>query len=114
VARSGLYYQPVEVSAEELRLMRRIDELYLVRPFDDSRRMTIALQHEGQGVNRKRVQRLMRLMGLERMAPGPHTSRPHPEHPVYPYLLRGLAIVKPDQVWAADITYVPLAYGGRT
>lgn len=111
VARSGLYYQPVEVSAEELQLMRRIDELYLVRPFYGSRRMTVALQHEGLEVNRKRVQRLMRIMGLEGMAPGPHTSRPHPEHPVYPYLLKGLAIVKPDQVWAADITYVPLEYG---
>ncbi|WP_426751377.1 IS3 family transposase [Myxococcus sp. Y35] len=111
VSRSGLYYQPIEVNAEELQLMRRIDELYLARPFYGSRRMTVVLQHEGHEVNRKRVQRLMRLMGLEGMAPGPHTSRPHPEHPVYPYLLRGLAIVKPNQAWAADITYVPLAYG---
>jgi hypothetical protein len=73
--------------------------------------MTVALQAEGYEVNRKRVQRLMRIMGLEAMVPGPHTSRPHPEHPVYLYLLRGLSIVKPDQVWSADITYVPLAYG---
>jgi putative transposase len=111
VARSSLYYPPVEVSAEELSLMRRIDELYLVRPYYGSRRMTVALQAEGYEVNRKRVQRLMRIMGLEGMAPGPNTSRPRPEHPVYPYLLRGLPIVKPDQVWAADITYVPLSYG---
>jgi putative transposase len=111
LARSGLYYQPEEVSPEELALMRRIDELYLVRPYYGSRRMTVALQQEGQEVNRKRVQRLMRLMGLEGMAPGPHTSRPHPEHPVYPYLLKGVDVVRPDMVWAADITYVPLAYG---
>jgi putative transposase len=111
VARSGLYYQPAELSSEELALMRRIDDLYLVRPSFGSRRMTVALQAEGYEVNRKRVQRLMRIMDLEGMAPGPNTSRPHPEHPVYPYLLRGLSIVKPDQVWAADITYVPLAHG---
>lgn len=111
LARSGLYYQPVEVSTEELALMRRIDELYLVRPYYGSRRMTVALQQEGQEVNRKRVQRLMRVMGLEGMAPGPHTSRPHPEHPVFPYLLKGVDIVRPDMVWAADITYVPLAHG---
>lgn len=111
VARAGLYYQPVEVSPEELALMRRIDELYLVRPYYGSRRMTVALQQEGQEVNRKRVQRLMRLMGLEGMAPGPHTSRPHPEHIVYPYLLKGVDVVRPDMVWAADITYVPLAHG---
>ncbi len=91
VARSGLYYQPVEVRAEEFRIMRRIDGLYLVCPFYGRRRMTVALQHEGHEVNRKRVQRLMRLIGLEWMAPGPHTRRPHPEHPVYPYLLRGQA-----------------------
>ena len=82
VARSGLYYQPVEASAEELALMRRIDALYLKRPFRGSRGMTLALRQEGQVVNRKRVQRLMRLMGLEALAPGPHTSRPHPQHPV--------------------------------
>lgn len=111
LARSGLYYQPVEVSTEELALMRRIDELYLVRPYYGSRRMTVALQQEGQEVNRKRVQRLRRVMGLEGMAPGPHTSRPHPEHPVFPYLLKGVEVVRPDMVWAADITYVPLAHG---
>lgn len=111
VARGGLYYEPVEASAEELALMRRIDMLYLERPYYGSRRMTVALQHEGLEVNRKRVQRLMRLMGLEGMAPGPSTSRPHPEHPVFPYLLRHLPIVRPDQVWATDITYVPLERG---
>lgn len=109
--RSGLYYQPVEASAEELALMRLIDEVYLERPYFGSRRMTDELRGKGHEVNRKRVQRLMRLMGLEGMVPGPHTSRPHPEHPVFPYLLRGLSITRPDQVWATDITYIPLASG---
>jgi putative transposase len=110
-SRSNLYYEPVEVDAEELALMRHIDRLYLERPYYGSRRMTVVLQQQGLGVNRKRVQRLMRLMGLEGMAPGPHTSRPHPEHPRFPYLLRHLDIVRPDQVWASDITYVPLERG---
>ena len=91
--------------------MRRIDKLYTARPFLGSRKLVLALEKEGASVNRKRVQRLMRLMGLEAMVPGPHTSRPHPEHPVYPYLLRGLDVVRPDQGWATDITYVPLAHG---
>jgi len=111
LARSGLSYVPVEASAEELALMRRIDAIYLERPYYGRRRMTVALQREGHEVNHKHVQRLMRVMGLEGMAPGPHTSRPHPEHVVYPYLLRGLEVVRPDQVWAADITYIPLAQG---
>jgi len=111
LARSGLSYTPAEVSAEDLALMRRIDAIYLEKPFYGRRRMTVVLQREGHEVNHKRVQRLMRLMDLEGMAPGPHTSRPHPEHVVYPYLLRGLEVVQPDQVWAADITYVPLAQG---
>lgn len=111
LTRSSLYYQPMELSAEELALMRRIDALYLERPYFGSRRMTVALQKEGHEINRKHVQRLMRIMGLEGMAPGPHTSRPHPQHAVYPYLLRNLPVVRPGQVWAADITYVPLAHG---
>ena len=111
LSRSNLYYQPVEVRAEELALMRHIDKLYLEHPYYGSRRMTVVLQREGLLINRKRVQRLMRLMGLEGMAPGPRTSRPHIEHPRFPYLLRNLAIVRPDQVWASDITYVPLERG---
>ena len=111
VARAGLYYQPVAVSAEELALMRRIDELYLKRPYFGSRRMATELRIEGHAANRKKVQRLMRLMGLEGMLPGPHTSRPHPEHPVFPYLLRNLPVVRPNQVWATDITYIPLEHG---
>jgi putative transposase len=111
LARSSFYYRPVEVDTGELKLMRRIDELYTARPFLGSRGIVSALARKGQQVNRKRVQRLMRVMGLQGMVPGPHTSRPHPEHPVYPYLLRNLEIVRPDQVWGTDITYVPLAYG---
>jgi putative transposase len=111
LARSSLYYQPVEVSAEELALMRRIDEIYLELPIYGSRRMTQELVGQDVVVNRKRVQRLMRIMGLEGIAPGPSTSKPHPEHVKYPYLLRGLDVVRPDQVWATDITYLPLAHG---
>lgn len=111
LSRAGLYYEPVEVSADELALMRRIDELYLKRPYFGSRRMTTELRGEGREVNRKRVQRLMGLMGLESVVPGPHTSRRHPAHPVFPYLLRGLSVERPNQVWATDITYIPLAYG---
>ena len=109
--RSGLYYEPAPTSAEELALMRRIDELHTAHPYYGSRQTTFALRREGLVVNRKRVQRLMRVMGLWGMVPGPHTSKPHPEHVVYPYLLRGLEITRPDQVWATDITYVPLAHG---
>ena len=111
LARSNLYYEPVEQDAEELELMRQIDKLYLEHPYYGSRRMEVVLRQQGQLINRKRVQRLMRLMGLEGMAPGPRTSRPHPEHPRFPYLLRNLEILRPDQVWASDITYVPLERG---
>jgi putative transposase len=111
LARSNLYYKPVEADAEELALMRQIDRLYLEHPYYGSRRMEVVLRQQGLLINRKRVQRLMRLMGLEGMAPGPRTSRPHPEHPRFPYLLRHLAIIRPDQVWASDITYVPLERG---
>jgi putative transposase len=111
LARSNLYYEPVEADAEELALMRHIDRLYLEHPYYGSRRMEVGLRQQGLLLNRKRVQRLMRLMGLEGMAPGPHTSRPHPEHPRFPYLLRNLEIIRPDQVWASDITYVPLERG---
>lgn len=111
LARSNLYYQPVEAHAEELALMRHIDRLYLEHPYFGSRRMEVVLRQQGLLINRKRVQRLMRLMGLEGMAPGPRTSRPHAEHPRFPYLLRHLVIVRPAQVWASDITDVPLERG---
>jgi len=109
--RAALYYQPVEVSPEELKLMALIDRQYLRTPFYGSRRMAAWLQTQGYMVNRKRAQRLMRLMGLETIYQRPHTSRPAPEHRRYPYLLRGVVIERVNQVWAADITYVPMARG---
>jgi putative transposase len=111
LSRSTAYYEPVTVSPEELQLMRLIDEQYLKTPFYGSRRMTDWLAKQGWSINRKRVQRLMRLMGLEGLAPGPSTSRPHPEHVVYPYLLKGIKIERANQVWATDITYIPMAQG---
>jgi len=110
VSRSGLYYEPAGESAEDLAVMRRIDEIHLERPFYGTRRVTQELRVEC-GINRKRVQRLMRLMGLEAIAPKPKTSRKGPEHPIFPYLLRNLEISRANQVWAADLTYVPLARG---
>jgi putative transposase len=111
VARSTLYYQPVPASADDLAVMHRIDELHLEYPFYGSRRMAVVLRDDGWVVNRKRVQRLMRVMGLEAIYQKPNTSRPHPDHQVYPYLLRGLIIGRPNQVWCADITYIPMAKG---
>jgi putative transposase len=98
VARSTLYYRPVPVSDEDLAMMRRIDEHYLATPFYGSRRMVAVLRRDGWPVNRKRVRRLMRVMGLEAIYQKPNTSKGHPEHKVYPYLLRGLAIDRPYQV----------------
>jgi putative transposase len=111
VARSSLYWRPTAVSEDDLRLMRRIDELYLATPFYGARRMVAVLRRDGWVVNRKRVRRLMRLMRIEAIYQKPNTSRRHPDHVVYPYLLRGLAIDRSNQVWCADITYVPLAKG---
>ena len=111
VARSSLYWRPAAVSEDDLRLMRRIVELYLAAPFHGARRMVAVLCREGWTVNRKRVRRLMRVMRIEAIYQKPNTSRRHPDHVVYPYLLRGLAIDRPNQVWCADITYVPLAKG---
>jgi putative transposase len=111
VARSTLYYRPGPVSADDLAVMRQMDELYLATPFYGSRRMTAVLRRDGFEVNRKRVRRLMRVMGLEAIYQKPNTSQGCPAHRVYPYLLRGLAIVRPNQVWCADITYIPMARG---
>jgi len=111
VSRSSLYYEAVEPDEDELAVMRRIDELHLECPFYGSRKIALELRREGRAINRKRVQRLMRVMGLESLAPKPKTSEPHPEHVVYPYLLRGLEISRPNHVWAADITYVPMRRG---
>jgi putative transposase len=111
VNRSTFYYKPKPISAENLKLMRLIDEQYMQTPTSGSRSMRNYLDRCGHIVNRKRIQRLMRLMGLEAIYPKPKTSRPHPQHKVYPYLLRNLTIDRPNQVWAADITYVPMAHG---
>ncbi|HCF1988424.1 IS3-like element ISPpu29 family transposase [Pseudomonas aeruginosa] len=102
---------PEEACAEDLLLCRLIDEEYTSRPFYGSRRMVVFLRGAGHVVNRKRVQRLMRGMGLAGMAPGPNTSKPQPQHKVYPYLLRGVAVTRPNQVWSTDITYIRLARG---
>lgn len=101
----------IPVDAEETMMLRLIDEEYTRHPFFGSRRMVGFLRARGFAVNRKRVQRLMQQLGLAGMAPGPHTSQPHPAHPVYPYLLRGLAIDRPNQAWSTDITYIRLAQG---
>jgi len=111
VARSTFYYRPAAVCTDDLAVMRRMDELYLAYPFYGSRRMTAVLRREGWVLNRKRARRLMRLMGLQAIYQKPNTSRQHPEHRVYPYLLRGLSIDRPNQVWCADITYIPMAKG---
>jgi len=111
VPRSTLYYKPEPVSAEELKLMRRIDEIFTKRPFYGSRRLVEELRGKGYIVNRERVTRLMRLMGIEAIYQKPNTSRKHPNHKIYPYLLKNLTIDRPNQVWCADITYIPMAHG---
>jgi putative transposase len=111
LSRSTLYYEPAGETSEDLRLMRLIDEQYTARPFYGSRRMTVWLTEQGEEVNRKRVQRLMRVMGLEAIYPKPRLSTAGKGHRIYPYLLRGVKVVRPDQVWSTDITYVPMASG---
>jgi putative transposase len=111
LSRSSLYYEPGGEAAEDLRLMRRIDEQYTARPFYGSRRMTIWLNEQGEGVNRKRIQRLMRVMGLEAIYPKPRLSLAGKGHRIYPYLLRGVKVERKDQVWSTDITYVPMPSG---
>ena len=111
ISRASLYYQPVGPSEEELTLLRLIDEQYLKTPFYGSRRMVAHLQQQGYQVNRKRVQRLMRQLGLQAVYPKPKLSKRHPEHQVYPYLLRGVDIASANQVWSTDITYLPVLKG---
>ena len=108
VSRSGVYYRPRERSEEDLALMQAMDRQYLETSFYGSRRMKVWLEREGRCVSRKRVQRIM---GLRAIYQGPRTSRPAPEHRVYPYLLEKAKITRPNQVWAADITYLPMARG---
>jgi putative transposase len=109
--RSSLYYEPATETAENLRLMRRIDEQYTAHPFYGSRKMTRWLQTQGEVVNRKRVQRLMQVMGLEAIYPKPKLSVADRGHRIFPYLLRDGSIERADQVWSTDITYIPLARG---
>jgi putative transposase len=109
--RSSLYYVPAQASEENLCLMHLIDEQYTRTPFYGSRRMTAWLRGVGDAVNRKRVLRLMGQMGLEAIYPRPHLSVPGPEHRVYPYLLHGVEITRPNQVWGTDITYIPMKQG---
>jgi putative transposase len=111
ISRSGFYYEPLPESEENLRYMRRLDELHLDYPVYGSRRLTALLQREGWEVNRKRVARLLQRMGVEAVYPKRSLSQPGEGHRIYPYLLQGLEISGPDQVWCSDITYVPMAYG---
>lgn len=111
LCRSSLYYEPVGPSAREIAIKHRIDELYTKHPIYGSRRMTAVLGREGWSVSRPTVQGYMREMGLAGVAPGPNTSRPSPEHKVFPYLLRNLEISRPNQVWGIDITYIRLRAG---
>jgi putative transposase len=111
VSRSSLYYRSARPSPEEVALKHRIDALFTQWPFYGSRRITAQLRREGIDINRKAVQRHLREMGLAAIAPGPNLSRRHPDHVVYPYLLRGLPITRPNQVWGIDITYIRL-HGG--
>jgi putative transposase len=109
--RSSAYYERAAIPEADLALMRLLDEEYLRHPFLGSRKMQVWLAGQGHVVNRKRVQRLMRLMGLEGLNPRGGTSRPHPKHKKYPYLLRRLDVARANQVWATDITYIPMAHG---
>lgn len=113
VSRATVYArrQPAKTDHDDLLLCHLIDAQYTRRPFYGSRRMAVFLKTVGHSVNRKRVQRLMRQIGLAGMAPGPNTSRPRPEHKIYPYLLRRLSVTRPNQVWSTDITYIRLARG---
>ncbi len=111
ISRSGLYYQPKGISEEDLTLMKLIDRQYLATPFYGARKIAAWLKSQGQWVNRKRVRRLMRMMGLKAIYRRPRTSQPAQGHKIYPYLLNGMKITRPNQVWAADITYIPMARG---
>lgn len=111
LSRSGVYRPKSGAAVDDLALMRRIDVLHIELPFYGSRRIMFELNKQGRAVNRKRVQRLMRLMGIVALVPRPGTSKPAPGHKIYPYLLRGVAITEPNHVWATDITYIPMAHG---
>jgi putative transposase len=109
LSRSSFYYASRPIGTEDMELMRLKDEQYLQTPFFGSRSMAQHFRRQGRKVNRKRIRRLMRLMGIEAVDPKPHTSRPHPDHEIYSCLLRDLCIDQANQVWNADITYVPMS-----
>jgi len=111
LSRSAFYYRPAGVDAETLELMKAIDHAFTQYPFFGSRRIAAFLRGQGVVAGRHRIRRLMRLMGLEAIYKRPRTSKPHPAHPVYPYLLKGLTIERPNQVWCADITFIPVRGG---
>jgi putative transposase len=111
ISRSSVYYLPRLVSAADLTIMRRIDELHLEFPFAGSRMLRGLLAAEGCKLGRRHVKTLMKRMGIETLYRRPRTTKPEPGHKIYPYLLRGLAITRPNQVWAMDITYIPMARG---
>ena len=111
IARSSFYYQPQPSSSAELDLLNRVDRIFTEHPVYGSRRLQVALLREGIPVGRRRVRRLMRKLGLAAVRPKRNTSKPHPEHKIYPYLLRDRAIDQPNQVWSADITYIPMHRG---
>jgi len=111
IARSSLYYQPRPVSAEELDRLNRLDRIFTEHPVYGSRRLQVMREREGISVGRRRIRRLMRKLGLCAITPKHNTSKPHPAHKIYPYLLRDKTIDQPNQVWAADITYIPMHRG---
>ena len=111
ITRSTSYYQSQPVSDTDQTLMKQIDQIHMAKPFLGSRRIVDALGDQGEQVNRKRISRLMRLMGIQAIHPGPKTSQPNPQHKIYPYLLRNLNIDRANQVWASDITYIPMETG---
>ena len=111
ISRSGLYYQPARVSESDLELLKLIDCQYMVTPFYGTRKMAVWLKSKHHSVNRKHVRRLMQLMGLKAIYRHPRTSPAGPGNKIYPYLLTGMAITRPNQVWCADITYIPMAHG---
>lgn len=111
VPRSSYYYKSTPIRASELQLMRRVDEIYTTQPFLGSRKITQELKKEGHKVNRKHVQRIMRLLGLSSNQPGPNTSKSHPEHIKFPYLLSGVVLLAPLEAWSTDITYIRLPNG---
>jgi putative transposase len=111
ISRASVYYQPRPIPPETLALLREIDQHFMDNPCLGSRKLTAVLRRAGHAINRKKVQRLMRQLGIQAVYARPDTSRPHPDHPRYPYLLKGLDITRANQVWCADITYIPMQKG---